>query len=431
MGWSSFVRSTSTRVHALDAKTGSTIWTYTAGGRVDSPPTIYKGLAIFGCADGYVYAVAASDGQLAWRFRAAPIDQRLMSYEQIESVWPVHGSTLIENDVLYCVAGRSMFLDGGLRMIRLNPLTGELIGENVMDDKVPGTDQNLQTAMAGKHMPVALPDILSSDGTYVYMKSQTFDMDGRRIRIEPQTPDTQKGAEQHLFAPISFLDDSWFHRAYWIYGRAAGEGWAEWQIPGKYAPYGRILCFNDDNVFGYGRDPEYLCNSSLLEYRLYSAAKQAQEGKAVGSSVTWKSLAEQPEEKLTRLAFNWKLAHPPLLVRAMALANDTLLVAGPPDLVDEKAMWGRSNEPEFQQKMRAQAEALEGSRGGVLWAVSADTGDKLADYQLDDLPTFDGMSVAEVGCSSPQPTTSCCASSDLDVLLKAIIRAERVHRASP
>jgi outer membrane protein assembly factor BamB len=381
-------------VHALDAKTGDAVWTYTAGGRVDSPPTIYKGLAIFGCADGHVYAVSASDGRLAWRFRAAPIDQRLMSYGQIESVWPVHGSTLIADDVLYCVAGRSLFLDGGLRMIRLNPSSGELIGENVMDDKVPGTDQNLQSVMAGKHMPVALPDILSSDGAYVYMKSQTFDMEGRRVRIEPQAPNTQQGDEQHLFAPISFLDDSWFHRAYWIYGRAAGEGWAEWQIPGKYAPYGRILCFNSDNVFGYARDPQYLCNSSVLEYRLYSAAKQAREGKAVGSSVTWKSLAAQPEENLTRLAFRWKVPHPPLLVRAMVLANDTLLVAGPPDVVDEKQMWGRSNEPEFKQKMREQAEALEGGHGGLLWAVSAETGDKLAEYQLDSLPAFDGLTAA-------------------------------------
>jgi hypothetical protein len=226
------------------------------------------------------------------------------------------------------------------------------------------------------------------------MKSQTFDMDGRRIRIEPQSPNTQEGEEQHLFAPISFLDDSWFHRAYWVYGRAAGEGWGEWQIPGKYAPYGRILCFNDDDVFGYGRDPEYLCNSSVLEYRLYRAAKQAQEGKAVGSSVTWKSLAQQPEGKLTRLAFHWKVAHPPLLVRAMTLAGGTLFVAGPPDLVDEKAMWGRSKEPEFQRKMRQQADALEGNRGGVLWAVSAETGNKLAEYRLDDLPAFDGMVAA-------------------------------------
>jgi len=76
------------------------------------------------------------------------------------------------------------------------------------------------------------------------------------------------------------------------------------------------------------------------------------------------------------------------------LANGTLLVAGPPDVVDELEMWGRSNEPEFQQKMREQAEALEGSQGGLLWAVSAETGEKLDEVKLDDLPAFDGMSAA-------------------------------------
>ncbi len=55
---------------------------------------------------------------------------------------------------------------------------------------------------------------------------------------------------------------------------------------------------------------------------------------------------------------------------------------------------GPSNEPKFRQKMRDQAEALEGSRGGVLWAVSAETGSKLAEYRLDSLPAFDGMTAA-------------------------------------
>ncbi|MHC4502948.1 MAG: outer membrane protein assembly factor BamB family protein [Planctomycetota bacterium] len=381
-------------VHALDAGTGKKVWRYIAGGRVDSPPTIYKGLAIFGCADGHIYALRASDGELAWRFRAAPVDQRLMSYEQIESVWPVHGSTLIQNDILFCVAGRSMFLDGGLRMIRLKPLTGELISENVMGDKIPGTDKNLQTMISHKHMPVALPDVLCSDGRYVYMKSQTFDMEGKRTRVAPQKQTTQAGEESHLFSPISLLDGSWFHRSYWIYGRAAGEGWAEWQIPGKYAPYGRIMCFAGDDVFAYARDPEYLCNSSLLEYRLYSAKKQVKPGKAVGSSVTWKSVAKNPEERLTKLQFNWKVEHPPVIVRAMVLAGETLFVAGPPDVVDEKKMWGHSNEDMFVTKMREQVDALEGKQGGVLWAVSTKDGTKLSELKLESLPAFDGMIAA-------------------------------------
>ena len=97
----------------------------------------------------------------------------------------------------------------------------------------------------GKHMPVSMPDILSSDGKHVFMKSQTFDLDGKRTRFKPQRPDTQYDEEIHLFSPISFLDDAWHQRTYWIYGRAAGEGWAEFQYPPKRVPCGRILCIDD------------------------------------------------------------------------------------------------------------------------------------------------------------------------------------------
>jgi len=196
-------------VYALNAVSGEEIWSFMADGRVDSPPTMYKGFAIFGCADGYIYALSATNGKLAWKFRAAPSSRRLMSYGQPESVWPLSGSTLIQDGTLYCVAGRSMFLDGGLRMLILKPETGELIYENVMDRRIPGTDKQLEDVLMGKHMPVAMPDILSSDGQYVYMKSQTFTMDGKRVRVRPQRPDTQYDAEAvsytHLTLPTSDL----------------------------------------------------------------------------------------------------------------------------------------------------------------------------------------------------------------------------------
>jgi len=94
-------------VHALDADSGRQLWSYTAGGRVDSPPTIYQGLALFGSADGWFYCLRSCDGELVWRFRAAPEDRRIVSYGQLESVWPVHGSVLVLGDVVYFAAGRS------------------------------------------------------------------------------------------------------------------------------------------------------------------------------------------------------------------------------------------------------------------------------------------------------------------------------------
>ncbi|MFV2069747.1 MAG: PQQ-binding-like beta-propeller repeat protein, partial [Pirellulales bacterium] len=125
-------------VHALDAESGRQLWTFTAGARVDSPPTYYDGLLLFGSRDGWVYALRASDGVLAWQFRAAPLDRRMMAFDQLESSWPVHGSLLVENDELYSVAGRSMFLDGGLRLCRLDPRSAELLTEIVLDDHDAG-----------------------------------------------------------------------------------------------------------------------------------------------------------------------------------------------------------------------------------------------------------------------------------------------------
>lgn len=263
---------------------------------------------------------------------------------------------------LYCVAGRSMFLDGGLRMVILDPASGELIAENVMDSLVEVNEdtRSLQDFIKGKHMPVAMPDILSCDEQYVYMKSQTFDVDGKRVRIEPQSPDTQYDREVHLFSPVSFLDDSWHQRTYWIFGRAAGEVWAEFQAPPKRLPYGRIMCIDENNAYAYARDPELLCNTYVSEYRLCSAAKYPSRkvsagrmegglrrrggGKLespdslVGRSVNWKDLARQPVEKLTALEYNWMREEPEIMAKAMVLAGDRLYVAGPRDLVDEKRM---------------------------------------------------------------------------------------------
>ena len=86
--------------------------------------------------------------------------------------------------------------------------------------------------------------------------------------------------------------------------------------------------------------------------------------------------------------------HPPVLVRAMVLARDILFVSGPPDVVDEKMTWGRSNEREVHARLAEQAAALEGKKGGMLYAVSATDGERIREIKLDCVPVFDGMAAA-------------------------------------
>ena len=117
-------------VNALDEESGRLLWTFTAGGRVDSPPTIYKGLCVFGCRDGWVYCLQANDGTLLWRLRAAPYERRIGVWDQLESAWPVFGAVLVHNDVLYCSAGRHANAEGGILVHAIAPATGKILWTN-------------------------------------------------------------------------------------------------------------------------------------------------------------------------------------------------------------------------------------------------------------------------------------------------------------
>jgi len=378
-------------VHALDATSGKELWQFTAGGRVDSPPTCWRGHVLFGSADGCVYCLRASDGAIAWRFRAAPIDQRLMAFEQLESVWPIHGSVLIHDDVLYFVAGRSMFLDGGLCLYRLDPVTGMVLSETVMDENDPGQGKKLEDYARQQNMPVAFPDVLSTDGRLVYMRSQPFELDGTRLPLEAlpyagnperySVPATQRPEHAHLFSPTGFLDDTWWHRTYWIYGSRFLGGWAGYSQAGKVTPGGKILVFDKDKVYGFGRKPKFYRWTTPIEHQLFCAAKDP-------------STAPQEGRKPSGRIHHYWTQDIPLFARAMLLAQGTLFFAGPADLVDEEQAVKQLADPQVQERLRAQEEAFAGKSGGTLWAVSAENGQKFSELELDTIPVFDGMAAA-------------------------------------
>ena len=114
------------QIIALDAATGQKAWTALMGGRIDSAPTIERGLCVAGCHDGYVYAFSAKDGRLVWRTRVAPRERRMVAYAQMESVWPVIGTVVAHDGLLYADAGRSSETDGGISVLALDPASGEM-----------------------------------------------------------------------------------------------------------------------------------------------------------------------------------------------------------------------------------------------------------------------------------------------------------------
>ncbi|MHC4444948.1 MAG: outer membrane protein assembly factor BamB family protein [Planctomycetota bacterium] len=387
-------------VHALDERTGKRLWSYTAGGRIDSPPTIWRGHVLFGSADGWVYCLRTKDGRLAWRFRAAPVDRRLMSFEQLESVWPVHGSMLVRDGIVYCVAGRSMFLDGGMRLLRLDAKSGEKFSETILDRRHPETGKPLDEDVVWPNLPVALPDILSCDGRYLYMRSQAFDLNGRRCDVEAPTDfKDQRGQGAHLFSNTGFLDDSWWHRNFWLYGKKVMSGAAGWYQAAFRAPAGRIMVFDESRAYAFGRRPQYFPRTTTIEYHLFAVDKEPQfvnrdpppKTHVAIKAAELRRRRRQPTP--TKPVYDW--THQiPLLGRALVLAGKTLFVAGPPDVADLPQTINQLDDPETQKILAEQRASFEGNKGAWLWAVSAADGEKLAEYRLESMPVFDGLAAA-------------------------------------
>ncbi|MDP6635748.1 MAG: PQQ-binding-like beta-propeller repeat protein [Phycisphaerae bacterium] len=238
-------------LHCLDAKSGKSQWSFVAGGRIDSPPAISGKSLYFGCGDGWLYRLAVSTGELVWKRRIAPADISLFDHGQPASVWPLSGSVLVQDGKVYCLAGRSSFLDGGMRLTLIDAASGSVLKENVIDHLDPDNGRDMHQHVAMQNMPVALPDLLSSDGKHLYMRSQQFDLNGKRTHITNSAWDDniKMGVgREHLFSPTGFLDDNWFHRSYWIYGNSFLEGgsmpsggWFEMGRPG----FPRCHCARD------------------------------------------------------------------------------------------------------------------------------------------------------------------------------------------
>ncbi len=360
-------------IRCLDAKSGKPLWHYTAGGRIDSPPALHQGLVLLGSTDGSVYCLRANDGELVWRFRAAPDDQRIVVFDQLESIWPVHGSVLVQDGVVYCTAGRSSYLDGGIWVYALDAKTGKVLHEKRLESPRPDATKD-----AGRpfDMEGTRSDLLVSDGVDIYMFFKRFAPD---LTLKPAPRITKLGDREvglHLMSNAGFLDTSWFDRNFWTHSR-------RW--PGYYFGYdapkvGQILVFDNETTYGLhvfterqGHSPRFWPGTG--GYELFADAN-------VNEPVLRPtSIGREKGMGYSRmLPPKWSVRIP-VRVRAMVISPKHLYLAGPPDIVPE-------DDP---------MAAFEGRKGGLLWVVSSEDGRRLAEYKLEQPPVFDGLSAAR-GC---------------------------------
>jgi hypothetical protein len=351
------------QVLAFDAATGKPQWSYTSGGRIDSPPTIHQGAVLFGSADGWIYCLNLKTGDLVWRFLAAKQPQQMVAYDQVESVWPVSGSVLVKDNAVYTVSGRTPYLDDGMILYKLNPATGALITKTEIKNKD------------------CLPDVLSWQNGFLYLRNLCFD-----DQLNDQPPET------HLYPSKGFLDDSWWHRLYWVLGTQIGSGYGKWTSASRQAPSGRIMVIDNDMVYGYGRIQLSSRGShpgfDNTTYSLY-ALDLNEQGKASPepAAPARKGKKKRSRLKPSPLVFTWKQSVP-LFTRAMVLAENTLCISGPQNVLQN--ITGHT----LFSDLSAQADILRNQKPSMLHILSAADGRKLSDISLDSSPVFDGLIAA-------------------------------------
>ncbi len=374
-------------LRALDAGTGEPCWQYRTAGRIDSPPTVDSGLVVFGCRDGWLRCLRAEDGELAWRFRGAPEERQVVVREQLESVWPLHGATLVRDGRVYFAAGRASVLDGGITIYCLDLLSGKELATACFHDD-GGKTEKARTEQD------ALLDVLSFVNGRVTMRS---------VCLTPELKTSEPVA--HLQSATGFLDDNFFHRSYWAYAKRVAR-----YTTGTQAASGYLVTLDGTMAYAYGRDREYyLGHIKGFERHLYAASIAPEQVE----------LEPGPRQPRAHGSFSRVIAkyapqgiatawstQCPVLVKGMTVADEKLVVAGPAfelhpssyfvDPATSRIRLGSA--PGNEAKARAEIDmahrGLEETESPRLCVLSKTTGEIQVNHPLASSPVFDGLIAA-------------------------------------
>jgi hypothetical protein len=245
-------------------------------------------------------------------------------------------------------------------------------------------------------MEGALPDLLVSDGKDLYMQRIKFDAELNRLETTRESPlgELDMGAD-HLVATGGFLDDTGFDRVYWMHSRR----WPGFYFSQHAPKSGQLVVFDDSATYavkcfyrriqwspvffpaeqGYLLFADDIDNEPILDEKgkKSTAIRWLPEGAYTDRHRRGGRGVEKGTGYVRQHPAKWqKMIR--LRVRAMVLAADRLLVAGPPDVIEEGDPYA----------------AFDGRKGASLQIFSASDGALLKEYPLASPPVFDGMAAA-------------------------------------
>ena len=340
-------------IHCLDRKDGKGVWKFLAAGPIDSPPTIYKGLCIFGCGDGSVYCLDAASGKLAWRFKTSGIERRIGSDSRLESPLRISGAVLVQEDVVYFAAGRSSNLDGGIRVYGVDVWTGR----KKYDTRLASGHWGRGKASGAPRGRLGfLPDILVSDGTSINMRHTRFNKE------------LKGGRGGGIVATTGLLEDTWFHR----------QGWS------ARGTKGQLIVFDKNRSFDVVNPYTGLKKRRSGKYKQFNQvghfhqkfSRYKESFFPFGAKIS----ARGPGKRRAATAWSKVEKFQP---RAMVLAGDKLFLAGWLDSMLIELKSGRPKNPDNPDP-----------HDSVLRVYSAGKGERVSELKLASDPVFDGMAAA-------------------------------------
>jgi hypothetical protein len=211
----------------------------------------------------------------------------------------------------------------------------------------------------------ALPGILSIQHGDLFM---------RDLRLDENLKPLEKRVP-HLYAPGGFLDDSWWHRTYWIYGTRILSGYGGWPKVGNVVPAGRLLAFDGgEQIYGYGRmsyraGAGHVHPEAAEDYKLFAEVREPKPEPSRGSRGNKKRNRPARGREIV-----WSKS-PGFVARSMVLTRDAILVAGGQSLI----------------------ESAENHGAGTFCVFSRGEGQKRAECELAAPPMLDGMAFTASG----------------------------------
>ncbi|MEM7011405.1 MAG: PQQ-binding-like beta-propeller repeat protein [Verrucomicrobiota bacterium] len=204
-------------IHALDAETGDTVWTFPTRAPVRFAPSYYEGRIYATSDDGFLYCLHAHDGSLIWKKRGGPSDEMILGNSRLVSRWPARGGAVIRDGVVYFAAG--IWPSDGVSLYALDPATGETLWVN---------DTAGSIYMGQPHGGAFAKSGVAAQGYLLASDDRIFMATGRAV---PASFDRETGAFQYLSLQANtrrggaevVLSDRFFINSGYAFEQADGE----------------------------------------------------------------------------------------------------------------------------------------------------------------------------------------------------------------